>query len=161
MIVACTTAAPVAAGGSFGERLRGLFGDDDSASSATILPVDEAFRFSASTAGPDSLSLFWQIADGYYLYRDRFAFSIRRGNASIQSDAVIIPDGIVKEDVNFGDVEVNTGEVAVEIPLQRPDKTHEAPIVLQVAYQGCKEDSVCYPPVKRDIAITLSAVPGD
>ena len=162
LLLAASLTAPVSvpAAGSFGERLRDLFGGDEPAGRAQdILPAEQAFRFSATTAGPERLNLYWQIADGYYLYRDKFTFSIRRGNASIRPEDVAIPHGTVKQDENFGSVEVNTGEVTIELPLQRADRHSETSIVLSVAYQGCKEDTVCYPPVKQDIAMTLTALP--
>lgn len=154
--------ASLQAADSFGERLRGLFRDDSPAAAAeeAILPVDEAFRFNAVAEGPDRLNLLWQIADGYYLYRDRFHFRIVRGDAGIDAQAVDLPPGHIKEDEAFGRVEVNTGELQVALPLQRDDRGHRQDIVLEVAYQGCKEDSVCYPPVHKQVSLTLDAAAG-
>lgn len=156
------TAGPAQGADSFGERLRGLLqGEARPSSEEEFLPADEAFRFTASVAGPDSLSLMWQIADGYYLYRDKFRFRILRGDASIDTESVDIPHGKVKSDEIFGDVEVNTGEVTVSIPLRRNHRRTAETIVLQVGYQGCKEDAICYPPVSRDVDMTLSEKAGE
>lgn len=162
LIAVLAVAGPAQGADSFGERLRGLFqGEAQSDAAEEFLPADEAFRFSASVAGPDSLSLMWQIADGYYLYRDKFRFRILRGDASIETDSIDIPRGTVKSDEIFGDVEVNTGEVTVNIPLRRNERRTAETLVLEVGYQGCKEDAICYPPVSRDVAMTLSEEPGE
>ncbi len=142
---------------SFGDRLRSLFGGESSApvDGQSFLSVDEAFQLSASVSGPCSLSLSWRIADGYYLYRDKFRFRIVDGEAAVISGKVSIPRGAVKSDEVFGDVEVNTGDITVTLPLRRARDGVAAPVVLQVVYQGCKEDAICYPPVSRDLAMTL------
>lgn len=150
-VLAATVPAAGAAG--LGERLRGLFGDGPDAA-GELLPADQAFRFTAAVAGPDRLNLFWEIADGYYLYRDKFTFTIVSGDAAVSGDRSVVPAGKVKHDESFGDVEVNTGDVEVNLPVQR--RTGAAsPIVLQVGYQGCKDNEVCYPPVTREVALTL------
>lgn len=157
LIALLPAAIPAQAGSSFGDRLRGLFQDDGQSSSGEeFLPVDEAFRFTASATGTDSLSLMWQIADGYYLYRDKFRFRILQGDASIETGSIDIPRGTVKSDEVFGDVEVNTGEVTVNLPIRRNKSQSAEAIVLQVNYQGCKEDAICYPPVSRDVTMNLS-----
>jgi len=149
---------PAQADPSFSERLQGLFRDQlQSSAGREFLPADEAFRFTAAPAGQDRLTLKWRIADGYYLYRDKFRFRVVEGDASIAADAIIIPDGTVKSDEVFGEVEVNTGEVTINLPVH-PDQGRAGEfIVLQVTYQGCKEDAICYPPISRDVAMALTA----
>ena len=39
-----------------------------------LLPPEKAFAFSANIAGPDVIEAIWTIADGYYMYRDKFSF---------------------------------------------------------------------------------------
>ena len=99
----------------------------------------------------------WEIADGYYLYRDKFSFTIIKGGAGIRQDQVALPAGTVKHDASFGSVEINTGDLSVGLPVHRDSKA-ATPIVLKVSYQGCKEDSVCYPPVTKEIPLTLPPV---
>jgi len=155
IVLAVTVPGPSANADSFAEQLRGQSTGTGAAGSEEFLPADEAFRFSAE-AGADRLSLFWEIADGYYLYRDKFSFSIIKGGAGIRQDRVALPAGIVKHDESFGSVQINTGDLSVDLPLHRDTKA-AIPIVLKVRYQGCKEDSVCYPPVTKEIPLTLPA----
>ena len=147
--------APVQANG-LGDSLRGLVSERPPGGAEEFLPADQAFRFTAE-AGARKLDLYWEIADGYYLYRDKFAFDIVRGGAGIRRDQVVLPAGISKHDESFGSVSINTGDLTVTLPLRR-DSAAATPIVLKVRYQGCKEDSVCYPPITREIPLTLPAV---
>lgn len=154
-------AAGTLAAEPLGERLQRLFGSQPADPVAGILPVDEAFRFSVVDAGPAGLELSWQIADGYYLYRDKFAFEVLAGDVSIMQEDIEIPPGRVRHDESFGDVEVNTGTTSVRLPLQRrAPADRDIPVVLQVSYQGCKEDEVCFAPVRRRVSLTLEATDG-
>ena len=52
------------------------------------LMPDEAFKVSARADSPDSVFVEWDIAKGYYLYRDKFNFTsnttgIALGNAEL------------------------------------------------------------------------------
>lgn len=153
ILLAAAATLPAARSAGLGERLGGLFGSPDD-TSRTFLPADEAFQFAASVTGPRRLNLMWQIADGYYLYHDRFTFSIVKGGASLGQEPVSIPAGTVEHDPNFGSVEINTGNLSVDIPVNRTG-TGKVPIVLRVGYQGCKQNEICYPPVTREVALTL------
>jgi thiol:disulfide interchange protein DsbD len=41
-----------------------------------LLEPEQAFRFFARIAAPDALEVRYQIAPGYYMYRDKFQFSV-------------------------------------------------------------------------------------
>ncbi|ELT49847.1 protein-disulfide reductase DsbD N-terminal domain-containing protein, partial [Brucella intermedia] len=72
------------------------------ASAANPLPVDQAFRLSVLKDTDGRLVLNWQIADGYYLYRDHIAAKNGQGNPL----AVDTQPGQPKDDPNFGRLEV-------------------------------------------------------
>ena len=139
---------------SVSDHLHNLLGGESPAVEDEFLQPDDAFRFSATVEGNDSVNLFWQIADGYYLYRDKFSFVIKQGQANIQNDKINLPHGEVKQDESFGEVEVNKGEISVDLLLTKVS-TSETPVTLEVKYQGCKEDAICYPPIKKEIALVL------
>ena len=42
--------------------------------SRELLPAEKAFKFSARLLNRSAVELSWQIAPGYYLYREKFAF---------------------------------------------------------------------------------------
>ena len=76
-----------------------------------------AFRFSASEQ-PGEVLVHYKIADGYYMYRERFAFATRNGTATI-GDAQL-PAGHVKFDQTFGkNVEPYRGELTVRVPVKK------------------------------------------
>lgn len=124
--------APLAAAA---EPLRGLFGPERD---VEFLKPDAAFPLSAQTdPSGTTVTLRWQIAPGYYLYRDRFR--VAQGG----QDAVLdLPEGILKQDLVFGAVQVYRQDVVVTVPLAANGD-------LDVHYQGCKEDSICYPPSNK------------
>lgn len=121
--------------------LGGLF---SGALSAAPLDAADAFQMQHSLDGEGALELRWAVADGYYLYRDHVAVRSAEG-ASLP---VELPRGTLKEDDTFGQVEVFYGSATarVAVPVE----------VLEVTYQGCQEDGICYPPVTE--RLTLAGV---
>ena len=140
---------------SIGERLKNLVNPDEgSLNRYGILDPDQAFRLTAKPIGADTVQFTWVVAEGYYLYRDKFSFASLADDVRIDETAIRVPRGKVKRDESFGDVEVNTGLVAVEVALV-PGRAGIPDALFQVGYQGCKEGSVCYPPQQKEIAIDL------
>ena len=154
LIVACQIillSLAVQAGGSFSEKLGSLLGKNTS-QEEEILDPDVAFIFSSDVAGSNSVLLRWEIEDGYYLYRDNFKFVI--DDASVTTGSAILPPGKMKEDPDFGNVEVYYRTAEIRLPLIRNTES-EQEINLTVTYQGCKEDTICYPPVNKTIPLFL------
>ena len=119
-----------------------------------FLDPEVAFKSSASLAGNDRIELRFEIADGYYLYRERFRFSTT--TPGVQLGQPEFPAGKIKHDDNFGDVEVYAHELRVLLPLQR--STPEAgQLELKVVLQGCAEAGLCYPPQPRQFSLPLPA----
>ncbi|MCY4362759.1 MAG: protein-disulfide reductase DsbD [Gammaproteobacteria bacterium] len=153
----CLAALAVSAQ-SLGERLKNLVDpEDDGLNRYGILDPDQAFKLSATATGPQSVRFTWAVADGYYLYRDKFSFSSLADDVDIDETAIRVPRGKVKQDESFGDVEVNTGLVAVDVPLLSTG-TGISEALFQVGYQGCKDGSVCYPPQRKEISVGLGQV---
>ncbi len=118
----------------------GLVGDDE------LLPEDEAFAFSARLLPDNSVEARWEIADGYYMYRDKMGYDIVGDNGF--SGSVALPPGKPKYDEFFGDVEVYTGSITMELPLEDAGSG----FTLIADGQGCNEPvGVCYPPVRHEI----------
>lgn len=128
-----------------------------------FLPVDEAFQANAwITTNPQNdrqqtISLNWQIAPGYYLYRHRFAVKTTSDNSPVTTE---IPPGKAKHDEYFGDVEVFYDQVSLELPLEATRDNR----ALQINYQGCADAGLCYPPQtlyleRYNQTVVLSATP--
>lgn len=116
-----------------------------SALAAGPLPVDDAFRLSVSKDGDNRLVLNWQISEGYYLYRDHIEAKDVKGEAV----AVDTQPGVAKDDPNFGRLEVYYTRTSASIPVGNEP--------IQLTYQGCQEDGICYRPETRTIdPVTLA-----
>ena len=144
------------------DRLGNFFNGGDRAQSGTeeILDVDQAFVLSAaaSASNPQEITVTWDITAGYYLYRDKFRFSVDPG--AIAPGKISMPPGEFITDPAFGKVEVYRHTMAIKIGLQHPLSTATT-LTLNVVYQGCKEDTVCYPPVSKSIPVALPAMTED
>lgn len=96
------------------------------------LPSDEAFKLSVEQT--DNVITFnWNIEDGYYLYRKHMTAS--QAGTPLTIDSII---GEPKDDPNFGLMEVYYGNASASVV-----PTQSTPIILE--YQGCKDQSICYP----------------
>ena len=125
----------------------------------TLLPPDQAFRLSARALDASTLELRYDVADGYYLYRDRLAFRV----VPVAAGRVDLPPGKVKHDAFFGDVETYRGAVVVRVPLVGAAKPGEK-LTVHADSQGCADVGVCYPPNPQQLQVVVpahGARPGD
>jgi len=129
----------------------------NNAAATDILKVDEAFIMHTTVTDPTTVHVHWEIAEGYYLYNDKFTFDVIDGQASVDPASIPLPHGKVKEDPSFGRVEVIYHEVEFNVRLNRQSQA-ETPITLQIKYQGCKENSICYPPQRKKVQMVLAAM---
>ena len=127
------------------------------AQSDELLEPEKAFALSASEVGPEQLSFRWDIAEGYYMYRDKFRVEVESGEASIKELAM--PPGKMKSDEFFGDQEIYTGTVVIDALMDRHASADTIDVVVAVTGQGCNEPvGVCYPPLKQSIPLQLAAL---
>ena len=98
------------------------------------MPMEEAFEFTAHRSG-DDVVLDWQIRDGFYLYRE-YLTVIGSGGVDLRVET---PQGIIKEDKSFGSTEVYYRKASARV-------FGASSGILEVTYQGCQEDYLCYPP---------------
>lgn len=141
------------------EALTGGRGDpglvlDPAAAAALPLPAEQAFRFEAVVATPELLMLRFAPAPGYYLYRDRNSFSLTGDGVTLMAPQW--PAAQAYRDEHFGEVMVYFEPVDVPLPLQRlrPEATDAR---LRVTFQGCQDNGICYPPMTREVRLTLPA----
>lgn len=126
-----------------------------SAGSDEVLPPDEAFVMDTRVDSSNEITVSWIIQPGYYLYKDKFEFSV---DGPIQLGTARLPDGEATEDEYFGEVEVYYDYVEAQLPFSRasPDAVD---IQLTALYQGCKVDSICYPVMEgtRELGLLASS----
>lgn len=105
-----------------------------------FLKVEQAYQASVSS-DEDGLSIDWQIAPGYYLYRDRFAVDLQRDGQAVDATVTFSP-GKVKDDPYFGKTEVYY--LGTSLRIDNLDSS--AGLHLTLTSQGCADAGLCYPP---------------
>jgi thiol:disulfide interchange protein DsbD len=120
-----------------------------------LLPPEEAFSLSAWIEG-DNLVAEFRIAPGYYMYRERFDFQIETGDAPARFDVAQIPDGKIKTDEFFGDVETYRHSVRILLPILY-EAAPANQLEIKVTSQGCADIGVCYPPLKQSLAMDMTS----
>jgi len=142
--------APAGTGGKF--NLRALLGGG-ARSDGDFLPVDQAFVLSTQSPARDRVQLRWDIADDYYLYRDKV--TVKTTAANVQLGKPAIPGGETKHDEYFGEQVVFHGEMVADLAIAAAAGVSEVP--LEITYQGCADAGLCYPPVKKAVVVTLGS----
>ncbi len=115
--------------------------------------VEEAFQFSAEVNDANIVIARWQVMEGNYLYRDKLRFDIV-GNDNVHLGNFILPPGENKNDETFGLVQVYHHDLALKLPLDRPQAAQQ--VTLKAYFQGCSETfGICYPPSVQQVNLTL------
>ncbi|WP_421556832.1 protein-disulfide reductase DsbD [Pseudomonas kitaguniensis] len=108
-----------------------------------FLPVGKAFTFTSERLESGETQLYWQIADGYYLYQQRMKFD---GLA----EKPVLPQGEAHSDEFFGEQQVYRQGLEVKIPAGATGQ-------LKLGWQGCADAGLCYPP--QSITVDLGGNP--
>ena len=151
--------SPGGAGASALSRIAAAFGDGGAADSGAgaaggFLPVDEAFALRVSAAGAGAVAVTFDVAPGYYLYRERMGFDVA-SPPDARAGAAVLPAGKLKTDAYFGEQEVYLRPVTVRVPVSGAPAG--GAVDLTVRYQGCAEAGLCYPPQERVVPVVLAA----
>ena len=93
-----------------------LFSLPARAAEPDLLEPERAFRFSAQMLNPADIEVHYQIADGYYMYRERFRFEVQPVEFSL--DKPRLPEGEVHQDPFFGRVETYRRDLKIRLPLK-------------------------------------------
>jgi thiol:disulfide interchange protein DsbD len=122
-----------------------VFADD-------FLPPEQAFRVSADADGEAAVSIGWDIAPGYYLYRSKLGFASETDGIELGQPA--LPPAQTREDKFFGEVEIYRDRVDVPVPLTRQADADNR-LAIEVRYQGCADAGFCYPPERKTVQVDL------
>ncbi|MGX9760136.1 protein-disulfide reductase DsbD [Pseudomonas shahriarae] len=110
---------------------------------AEFLPVGKAFTFTSERLASGETQLYWQIADGYYLYQQRMKFE---GLA----EQPVLPQGEAHSDEFFGEQQVYRQGLEVKLPAGATGK-------VKLGWQGCADAGLCYPP--QSLTVDLGGNP--
>ncbi len=119
-----------------------------------LLEPEKAFRFSARLLDANRVEVRYQIAPGYYMYRDKFHFSAEP--ALLSFDASQLPPGKIKKDEFFGEVQTYRGDMRFVLPLAVAGEPVPR-FTLKAVSQGCADIGVCYPPQEQKAELRLAA----
>jgi len=113
-----------------------------------FLDPEQAFKVRAELNNSHSVVLHWDIAKGYKLYRDRVKVGVESGSAELKPP--VLPKGIrVTDSASSEQIEIYHDQLTVDVPLVKADGL----FTLNVEYQGCAEDGLCYPPMTRHFKV--------
>ena len=119
------------------------------------LPPEQAFLFEAIATGANEVLARFTMPKGYYLYRDKTSFSLASsGDAKVGVPRW--PSGQQHTDANFGTTTVYFNQVEVPLPVTRADAAART-VTVESNFQGCLENSVCYPVMARQVRVDLPA----
>jgi thiol:disulfide interchange protein DsbD len=116
-----------------------------------LLAPDQAFKISAKAISADQLEISLDIAEGYYLYRNKMQFKSQ--TEQIHTVTPVFPAGETKHDENLGDIVIFRNTLKIPVSLIPPGASSS--IKLLVQYQGCADRGICYPPQKKIFDINL------
>lgn len=90
------------------------------------------------------VQVHFQLADGYYLYRDKLSWQVSAGTLGQPE----LPAGQWHEDEFFGKTQVYVDQLSFNLPLRSIPAGSE----LTLHYQGCTQ-GMCYPPQTRTLSL--------
>jgi thiol:disulfide interchange protein DsbD len=118
-----------------------------------FLEPEKAFQFSARPLDAKTVEVTFDIAPGYYLYRDQFRFAAT--GATLGAPA--IPPGKVKFDETFQkNVETYRDTVKIAVPVASAG----ADFRFVTTSQGCADAGLCYPPMQSVANVSLTGFGG-
>ena len=119
-----------------------------------LLPPEQAFGLQARVDG-DRIIAEYRIAPGYYMYRDAFQFDLQTDGVRFAEPQV--PDGKIKQDEFFGEVEIYRDQLAITLPLVYQTTDKPTAIQIKTTGQGCADIGVCYPPLYQVLDMDLAS----
>jgi thiol:disulfide interchange protein DsbD len=134
-------------------------GASAAAAADEFLDPDVAFAFSARIVDGHTIEARWKIADGYFMYHERFAFEAQADSGvTITLAGAQLPPGKVKFDTTFNkNVETHRGELVARVPVA----AGSGPFTLVASSQGCADAGLCYPPQQhKAMLVAAGAAPG-
>lgn len=134
-----------------GLLLLSLISFTSNAVATTFSDPARAFRLKAELTPSRSVVLDWEIAEGYKLYRDYLKVTLRNGEAELRIPE--LPAGEPVTDPSTKErMEVYHDKLRIEVPVVKA----AGAFTMQVVYQGCSDDGLCYPPFTRTLTIDPS-----
>jgi len=117
------------------------------------LAPEQAFVYESIGLSADTALVRFTAQPGYYLYADKFEFRVS-GAEGFEIVEIALPEGVVKDDPEFGPVPVYYGQIEVPVRFKRPAGP-AGNITLEADFQGCRDGDICYPPMSRVVTFQM------
>lgn len=121
-----------------------------------LLAPEVAYVPVVTRASPDSIELLWSINPGYYLYRDKTKATLTSSDSTLGKPDV--DEGTIQHDEFFGDVYVWRDEARMVFPVA-PAAKPGSEATLEIAWQGCADIGVCFPPKRTTLTVSFDDAP--
>jgi thioredoxin:protein disulfide reductase len=119
-----------------------------------LLAPEKAFSLQARVEN-NTVIAEYKIAPGYYMYREAFRFDLETDGVNLGETS--IPDGKIKHDEFFGDVEIYRDSVSIKLPIQADGSTQPDLVRIKTTGQGCADIGVCYPPLYQTLSMNMAS----
>ena len=117
-----------------------------------VLPADQVFIPDAFAVDGNTIEFGIRLLPNYYLYKSKISIVSLNDNA--KAGQLDLPKGKLKTDEWLGEQEVYFDEVFGKVAIARA--TPEAmDLDIELNYQGCKVDGICYLPVSKVLTVSL------
>lgn len=121
-----------------------------------FLNPETAFRPEITALNENTFLIHYKIAKNHYLYKERFQFNVE--NFKIKN--IKFPQGKIKKDDIFGEVEVFYNDLPIEIQLENNYNNYDnnqnfLNVNVEAISQGCSNEGLCYLPVTHHLNVLL------
>jgi len=114
-----------------------------------FLAPEQAFKPAVRALNPTMLEVSYEIAPGYYMYREQFKFEAQGATVG----TLDYPKGKVKFDETFQkEVETYRERFVLRVPITPSGGAFK----LAITGQGCADQGLCYPPQTQVAELDLS-----
>jgi thiol:disulfide interchange protein DsbD len=115
-------------------------------------PVDQVFIPDVFPVDGNTVEIGFRIEPGFYLYKDKI--SVRSLSETARAGRPDLPQGTMKTDEYFGEVEVYLDSIIAPLAIARATPV-AMELELEVGYQGCADGGLCYMPQTRVFNVSL------
>ena len=123
-------------------------------SSDRALPADEVFFPNAFAVDGNTIEFGIRLLPDYYLYKSKI--TVRSLNDKAMAGQLDLPKGKIKTDEWLGEQEVYFNEVFGRVAIARATPA-AMDLEIELGYQGCKVDGICYLPITKVLTVSLPA----
>lgn len=120
-------------------------------SNKQFLPIDSAFSLFVDKADNSTIKVNWTISKGYYLYSEKMLITLNQSEKTATNYHTLLksqPHRVI-DDPYFGEQAIFDSSLELLLPIDQSWLAQNQTLSLQIHYQGCASEGLCYPPKKK------------